>query len=100
MQRLDLIDRWSVDIAKYEHVFKPIFPPTFVATVSFEFLCVLKGSEKNVPKGDVGKVVGMMTKLVMNSMRFRSLEDVSQPCRRIDIPMIKKFADGNEDCVV
>jgi hypothetical protein len=86
-------DRFGVDVAKGEHVLEAIFPPRFVTALAAKFCRVFEGAEEHVPNGQVGKVIGVMSKLMVNAMGFRSLEKVTEPSRRFDIPMIEEFAD-------
>jgi hypothetical protein len=57
-----------VDVAKGEHVVEAIFPPRFVTAPAAKFCRVFEGAEEHVPKGQVGKVIGMMSKLMMDAM--------------------------------
>ena len=100
MERLQLFGARRVDVSKDKHVFKPVFPPIFVTAAAFECLWVLEGAEENVPKRNVGKVIGVMTKLVMDPMGFGTLKDEAEPGRGVDVPVIEEFADGDEDCVI
>jgi hypothetical protein len=79
VKRLENFGSGSVDIVKDQHVFEAVFPPTFVTTASFESFWILKCAEKNVPQRNVGKIIGMMSELMMNTVRFRTLKNISQP---------------------
>ena len=68
MQRLKLFGARCMDIPKNEHVFKTIFPPILVTAASLELLWILEGAKQHVPNGDVREVVGVVAKLMMDSM--------------------------------
>ena len=89
-----------MDIPEQQHVFKAIFAPGFVAAATLEHLRVPERSEKHVPDWQIGKIIGVMSELMMNAMRFRSLKDKSEPLRRIDVPVIKKFPNRDQNRVV
>jgi len=79
MERLKAFGAGSMDVAKRQHVFEAVFPPAFVTAMSFEFFRILKCPEKNVPQRNVGKVIGMMAKLMVNPVRLRALKNVTKP---------------------
>ena len=89
-----------MDIAKCEHVLESIFSPTLVAAPGPGLFRILECFEKNIPERDVGEIVCVMTELVMNAMRFRPLENVTQPRRCVNIPMVEEFADRDQDRVI
>ena len=68
MQRLEFFRARCMDIPKNEHVFKTIFAPILVAAAPFEFFWIPKGAKQHIPNGDVREVVGMVLKLMMDSM--------------------------------
>ena len=77
MERLKPFGVGSVNVPKREHVFEPIFPPALVTATSFEFFRIFECPEKNVPERNVGEVISMMTKLVVNPVRLRALKNVT-----------------------
>src|SRR4029077_7425045 len=87
-------------IAKEKHVFKTIFTPTFVATATSERFCVVERAKKYVPQRNIGEVIGVMPKLVVNAMRFWSLKDEANPRWRSDVPVIKELPNCDQDRVV
>lgn len=87
-------------IAKDEHVLEPILAPTLVTAVSLECLRILECSKEHVPKRDVREIVCVMLKLMMDAVRFGPLENETEPRGSFDIPVIKKFSERNEDCVI
>jgi hypothetical protein len=89
-----------VHVAEREHVVEAVFPPGFVTAVAAEPRRIPEGPKDHVPDWQVREVVGVMTELVMNTMRFRSLENVADPSRSLNIPVIEKFSDGDEQGVI
>ena len=79
MERRELLRAGRVKISKSEHVLEAIFAPRLVPASGFENVGILECAEKNVPKGNVGKIACMVAKLMMNPMRFGALKDESQP---------------------
>lgn len=100
MQRCELFRTGRMNITKDEHVFEPIFTPSLVPAASSECLGIFECAEEYVPKWNVREVVGVMTELVMDAMRFGPLENEAKPRRGFDVPMIKEFADRDENCVI
>lgn len=100
MQSRKVFCAGRVNIAKEQHVFEPVLAPPLVSASAFECLWILERAKKHVPQRDVREVVGVMTKLMMNSMRFRALENEANPRRRFDIPMIKELSDCDQDRVI
>src|SRR5205085_5136175 len=82
-----------VHIAKCEHVFEPIFAPTLETAFPRRPARIVQCAEKPVPNRQVGEVLRMMPILVMNAMRFGPLDEMADPTRRLDVPMIKEFSD-------
>jgi hypothetical protein len=68
MQTRQLVGSRRVNIAEKKHVFESILAPPLVAASRFECFWILERAEQHVPDRDVRKVVGVMTKLVMNPM--------------------------------
>jgi hypothetical protein len=87
-------------ISEYKHVFEPAFAPGVVSTATTEFGRIPECTEQHIPQRDVGEVMGVMTILVVYPMRLRPLEKISDPGRRLDIPVIKEFADRDQNRVV
>src|SRR5712691_3811395 len=100
MQRLKLFGAGRVHISKRQHVFESIFAPTLVTALSFKFLRILECDKEHVPDRDVREIVSMMVKLMMDAMRFRSLENETEPGRSFDVPVIEEFPNCNEDGVI
>jgi hypothetical protein len=83
-------------VAKRDHVFETIFSPIIVATAPPKLCRVLEGAKDHVPDREISEVVGVMTELMMNAMGLRALEEVAEPSRCFDIPVIEKFAGCDE----
>lgn len=56
----------SINIAKQQHVAKPLFAAFFESAALGELICVFEGSEQSVPPSDVAKVVFVDIKLMMD----------------------------------
>ncbi len=91
MQRRTISGTRRVHIAKRHHVRKPFLLPRIETAAPREAARISEGAEDHVPERQVGEVIGVMTILMMQPMRFRSLHDQAQPARRPDIPVIKEF---------
>ena len=89
-----------MDIAKCEHVLESIFSPTLVAALAPELFRILECLEKNIPERDVGEIVCVMTELVMDAMRLRSLKDEAEPRGSFDVPVVEEFSERNQDRVI
>ena len=100
MQGRKLFSAGCMNIAEEQHVFESIFAPHLISATAFEYLRIFKRTKKHVPKRDVREVVGVMTELMVNPMRFRPLKDEANPRRRFDIPMIEKLSDCDENGVI
>ena len=100
MQRRKFLCAGRVNIAEKQHLFEPILAPPLVSASTFECLWILEGAKEHVPQRDVREVIGVMTKLMMNPMRFRSLEKEANPRRRFDIPMIEELSDRDQNGVI
>lgn len=87
-------------IAEREHVFEAIFAPFLMTASGAEFLRVGEGPEEHVPDGKIGEVIGMMSELMMDAVRFRALENVTKPARRADVPVVENFTQRDADGVV
>ena len=74
MERRELLRAGRVKISKSEHVLEAIFAPRLVPASGFENVGILECAEKNVPKGNVGKIACMVAKLMMDPMRFWTLK--------------------------
>jgi hypothetical protein len=68
-----------MNIAKEQHVFESILPPSLISAFAFEYFGVFKRAKEHVPEWDVREVVSVMTELMMNPMRFRPLENKANP---------------------
>lgn len=100
MQSRELFRRGRMNIAEDQHVFEPVLAPTLVTAFPFKLFWIFKRAKEHVPKWNVGEIVCMMTKLMMNAMGFRPLEDESEPSGSVDVPMIQEFPDCDEDGVI
>ena|SRR6266496_1534027 len=89
-----------MNIAKDQHVLEAILTPTLVAALSLKRFRIFERAKKYVPQRNVREVVGVMTELMMDPMRFGSLEDEAEPCGSFDVPMVEDFSDCNEDRVI
>lgn len=100
MQWSELLRAGCMNVSKKQHVLESIFAPTVVAAAPLELFRILEGAEHHVPNRNVREVVCVMANLMMNPMGFRPLEDESKPRGRFDVPMIKKFSERDENCVI
>lgn len=100
MQRDGFLNGRRVDISERNHVVEAILTPILVAAPSAELRRILEGAKENVPDRQVAKVIGVMAELMMDAMRLRPLEEIAEPARRLDVPMIKEFAQGDEQRVI
>jgi hypothetical protein len=100
MQRRQLFCAGRMNIAKKQHVFESILAPPLISASAFEFLWIFERTEEHVPQRNIREVVGVMTELVVNPMRFRSLEDIADPRGRVDVPMIEEFTDRDQNCEI
>jgi hypothetical protein len=85
-----------MDVAERDHVVEAVFPPILIAAAPPERCRVFESAKEHVPDGQIREVVGVMTELMMNPMRFRPLENKADPGRRFDIPMIEELPDCDE----
>ena len=60
----------------------------------FEAVRVFERPEGDVDDRKIGVVVGVMLLLVVDLVRFRTLNDIADPVRGSEIPVIKKFGDA------
>ena len=79
MERCELLCARRVNVSKSEHVFEAIFAPWLITAFAFKNVGIFECAEKNVPKRNIGKIVCMVAKLMMDPMRFGTLKDESQP---------------------
>ncbi len=100
MQRRKLFCAGRVNIAEEQHVFESILAPSLITALAFECLRIFERAKEHVPYRDVGEVIGVMTELMMNPMRFRPLEKKANPGGRFDIPMVEELPDCNENGVI
>ena len=100
MQRRKFFCVGRVNIAEKQHLFEPILAPPLVSASTFECLWILEGAKEHVPQRDVREVIGVMTEFMMHPMRFRSLENKTNPRGRFDVPMIEELSNGNKDGVI
>jgi hypothetical protein len=100
MQRRELFYAGRMNITKDQHVFEPILAPNLVPAAPSECLGIFERAKEYVPKRNVREVVSVMMELMMDSMRFGSLENEAEPRRSFDVPMIEKFADCNQNGVI
>ena len=100
MQRDGFLNGRRVDISERNHVVEAILTPILVAAPSAELRRILEGAKENVPDRQVAKVIGVMAELMMDAMRLRPLEEIAEPARRLDVPMIKEFAQRDEQRVI
>src|SRR5437762_906835 len=100
MQRLKLLRAGRVDIAKREHVFEAILAPAFVTAASIELFWIFERAEEHVPNRQVGEIIGVMTKLMMDAMGFRSLKDEAEPRGSFDVPVVEEFSERNQERVI
>jgi hypothetical protein len=100
MQTAKLLCAGRMNIPEKQHVFETILAPLLVAASGFEHFWVLEGAEKHVPKRDVREVVGVVTELMVDPMRFRPLEKKANPWRGFDVPMIKELTDCDKNRVI
>jgi hypothetical protein len=100
MQSRNLFCAGRMNIAEEQHVFEPILAPSLIPTFAFECLGIFEGAKEHVPYWDIREVVGVMTKLMVNTMRFRSLENEAKPRRRFNVPMIEEFSDCDQNGII
>ena len=100
MQSRKLFGARRMNIAKEQHVFEPILAPSLIPTFAFECLGIFEGAKEHVPYWDIREVIGVMTKLMMNPMRFRPLENEANPRRRFDVPMIEEFSHCDQNGII
>jgi len=100
MQRPKLFCARRMNIAKDQHVFESILTPSLISASAFESPWILERAKEHVPQRDIREVVGVMTELMVNPIRFRSLEDIADPRGRVDVPMIEEFTDRDQNCVI
>src|SRR6202035_277140 len=55
---------------------------------------ILERAEEQVPERQIGKIVRMVSSLVMYAMALGTLKDIAQPVRCPDIPMIEKLGEA------
>jgi len=79
MERRELLCTGRVNISKSEHVLEAVFTPAFEAAACVKGFRIFECAEENVPKRNIGKIIGVMTELMVDPMRFRALKDESQP---------------------
>ena|SRR5947207_2328070 len=89
-----------MNVTKSQHVLEAAFTPIFIAASTFEGLRVFESSKEHVPKWDVREVIRVMTKLMMNAMRFGSLENETEPGGGFNVPVIEEFSDCDQDSVI
>lgn len=100
MQSRKFFGAGRVNVSKEQHVFEPTLAPPFVAASAFKCFWILERAKEHVPQRDVREVVSVMTKLMMNPMGFRPLENEADPRRCCDVPMIEKLPAGDQNGVV
>ena len=100
MQRRELFRAGCMNISKNKHVLETIFTPALVPAAAFKFPRIFERAKKHVPNRNVREVVCVMAELMMNPMRFWSLENKTEPRGSFDIPMIEEFPDRDKDCVI
>ena len=100
MQGRELFCAGRMNIAKDQPVFKAILTPTLVTAASFECLGIFERAKEYVPKWNVREVVGVMAELMMDAMRFGSLENEAEPPGSFDVPMIEEFPYCDENGVI
>lgn len=57
-----------VEIAENQHIFEPIFPPILIAATGWRRGGVLKRSKDDIPHGEIGEILSMVTILVVYAM--------------------------------
>jgi hypothetical protein len=85
-----------MDVAERDHVVEAVFPPILIAAAPPELCGIFESAKEHVPDGQIREVVGVMTELMMNAMGLRALEKVTEPGRRLDVPVIEELADRDE----
>jgi hypothetical protein len=100
MERSGAHHRSRVDIAKCQHVVEAILPPSLVTALTSKFCRVLERAEENVPNGQVAEVIGVMAELMVHSVRFRSLEKVTEPSGCFNVPMVEEFSNRDQQSVI
>ena len=100
MQSRKLARPGRMNIAKEKHVFESILALLFISAATFECFRISDGAKEHVPQWDVREIVGVMMELMVHLMRFRPLENETNPRRRFDIPMIKELSDCDENGVI
>jgi hypothetical protein len=61
----------------------------FKADPASECLRIVEGSKEHVPQRQITKVAGVMITLMVQAMRFRTLNNVAEPTRRMNVPMLE-----------
>jgi len=89
-----------VNVAKKQHVSESILAPTLVAALPLEFVWIFKCAKEHVPKWNVRKIIGVVTELMMDAVRFGPLKKVTNPRRRSDVPMVEEFPHRDENGVI
>ena len=79
MERCELLCSGRVNISESEHVLEAIFAPRLITASAFENVGIFECAEKNVPKRNIGKIVRVVAKLMMDPMRLGTLKDESEP---------------------
>jgi hypothetical protein len=89
-----------MNITKNQHVFESILTPNLVTAASSKCLGIFECAKKYVPKRNVREVVGVMTELMVEAMRFGPLENKAEPRGSFDVLMIEEFPDCDKNGVI
>jgi hypothetical protein len=68
-----------MNTAKDQHVFESVLAPILVAAASLKCLWILEGAKEHVPDWNIGEIICVMTKLMMDAMGFGPLENETNP---------------------
>jgi MoCo/4Fe-4S cofactor protein with predicted Tat translocation signal len=88
--------RGAVDVDADEHGQHAAAPPGFEADLDVCALRVAVGAEQHVPDGKIAEIARMHVPFVVEHVRFRALDQISDPARRADVEMLDD-RDGEAD---